>query len=75
MSARGRPVTILVVLIPLSILVLIGAGVAFFWAVEHDQFEDLDTPRLLPLLDDPAPGAPGAPPAPPAPDPAQPTPR
>jgi cbb3-type cytochrome oxidase maturation protein len=44
---------ILVVMIPLSILLLIGAGVAFFWAVEHDQFDDLDTPKLLPLLDDP----------------------
>ncbi|HEX6018983.1 MAG TPA: cbb3-type cytochrome oxidase assembly protein CcoS [Burkholderiaceae bacterium] len=48
--------SILVVLIPLSILVLVGAGVAFFWAVEHDQFDDLETPRLLPLLDPPAPG-------------------
>jgi len=53
-------VNVLVVLIPLSILVLIGAGVAFFWAVEHDQFDDLDTPRLLPLLDDPAPTDPAA---------------
>jgi cbb3-type cytochrome oxidase maturation protein len=53
---------ILVIMIPLSILLLIGAGVAFFWAVEHDQFDDLDTPKLLPLLDDPAPKtpAPGA---------------
>lgn len=42
---------ILVVLIPLSILVLVGAGIAFFWAVEHDQFDDMETPRLLPLLD------------------------
>jgi cbb3-type cytochrome oxidase maturation protein len=41
-------------MIPLSILLLIGAGIAFFWAVEHDQFDDMDTPRLLPLLDDPA---------------------
>ena len=46
---------ILVVMIPLSILLLIGAGIAFFWAVEHDQFDDLDTPKLLPLLDDPTP--------------------
>jgi cbb3-type cytochrome oxidase maturation protein len=46
---------ILVIMIPLSILLLIGAGIAFFWAVEHDQFEDMDTPGLLPLLDDPAP--------------------
>ncbi len=46
---------ILVVMIPLSIVLLIGAGIAFFWAVEHDQFDDLDTPAILPLLDDPAP--------------------
>lgn len=46
---------ILLVMIPLSILLLIGAGIAFFWAVDHDQFDDLDTPRLLPLMDDPAP--------------------
>ncbi|HNT39548.1 MAG TPA: cbb3-type cytochrome oxidase assembly protein CcoS [Rubrivivax sp.] len=45
---------ILVVMIPLSIVLLIGAGLAFFWAVEHQQFDDLETPRLLPLLDDPA---------------------
>ena len=50
---------ILVVMIPLSILLLLGAGLAFFWAVEHDQFDDMDTPRLLPLLDVPAPQEPG----------------
>jgi cbb3-type cytochrome oxidase maturation protein len=44
---------ILVVMIPLSIVLLVGAGIAFFWAVEHDQFEDMDTPGLLPLLDAP----------------------
>ena len=42
---------ILVVMIPLSILLLVGAGIAFFWAVDHDQFDDMETPRLLPLLD------------------------
>ncbi len=52
---------ILVVMIPLSILLLVGAGIAFFWAVDHDQFDDFDTPRLLPLLDDPD-AHPGAPP-------------
>lgn len=45
--------TILIVMIPLSILLLIGAGIAFFWAVDHDQFDDMDTPSLLPLLDPP----------------------
>ncbi len=44
---------ILLVLIPLSVLLAIGAVVAFFWAVDHDQFDDMETPKLLPLLDDP----------------------
>lgn len=43
----------LVFLIPLSILLAIGAVVAFFWAVDHGQFDDLDTPALLPLADAP----------------------
>ncbi len=47
--------TILIVMIPLSILLLIGAGVAFFWAVDNDQFDDMETPGLLPLLDNPQP--------------------
>ncbi len=53
--------SILVVLIPVTLLVLLGAGLAFFWAVEHDQFEDLQTPAILPLLDPPPadPGLPG----------------
>lgn len=45
--------TILIVMIPLSILLLVGAGIAFFWAVDHDQFDDMKTPALLPLLDPP----------------------
>ena len=49
---------ILLVLIPLSILLALGAVVAFFWAVDHDQFDDMETPKLLPLLDDPATGTP-----------------
>ena len=43
----------LVFLIPLSILLAIGAVIAFFWAVDHGQFDDLDTPALLPLADAP----------------------
>jgi cbb3-type cytochrome oxidase maturation protein len=41
----------LLILIPLSILLLVGAGAVFFWAVDHGQFDDMDTPALLPLLD------------------------
>ncbi len=43
--------SILAVLIPLSILFLVGAGIALFWAVDRGQFDDMETPRFLPLLD------------------------
>ena len=48
---------VLLVMIPLSIVLLAGAVVAFFWAVDHDQFEDMETPGLLPLDDNPRNGA------------------
>ena len=50
---------IILALIPLS-LVLLGLGIwAFFWAVNHAQFDDLDTPGLAPMVEDRAlpPGA------------------
>lgn len=44
---------ILLVLIPVT-LVVVGIAVAlFFWAVNHQQFDDLDSPGALPLMDDP----------------------
>lgn len=43
---------VLLVMIPLSLLLLVGATAAFFWAVDHDQFDDMETPALLPLDDD-----------------------
>ena len=43
----------LLILIPIA-LALAGVAVGvFFWAVNHAQFEDLDTPKILPLLDAP----------------------
>lgn len=45
---------ILLIMIPLSLVLLAGAAAAFFWAVERDQFADMDTPALLPLDDDPS---------------------
>jgi cbb3-type cytochrome oxidase maturation protein len=39
----------------LALLVAAGAVLAFFWAVDHDQFEDLEYPAYLPMLDDGAP--------------------
>ncbi|MEQ5800996.1 cbb3-type cytochrome oxidase assembly protein CcoS [Halomonas sp. H10-9-1] len=46
--------SILYLLIPLS-LTLLGLAVwAFFWAVKHDQFEDLEGPAYRILFDDDA---------------------
>lgn len=44
--------TIILVLIPLSIALLTLAGAAFFWAVDNDQYDDMDTPALMPLTGD-----------------------
>jgi cbb3-type cytochrome oxidase maturation protein len=43
---------ILFVLIPLSLVLVALAAWAFFWSVDHAQFDDLDTPALMPLSDD-----------------------
>lgn len=52
---------ILLVLIPVT-LVVVGIAVAlFFWAVNHQQFDDLDSPGALPLMDDPPAAEPAAP--------------
>ena len=44
---------ILLLLIPVSLAFLAVAVWLFFWAVNHGQFDDLDTPALLPLDDSP----------------------
>ena len=43
--------SILLVLIPVTLLFVVVGGIAFFWAVNHDQFDDMDTPALEPLAD------------------------
>jgi len=43
--------TILLVLIPVTLLFVVVGGIAFFWAVNHDQFDDMETPALEPLAD------------------------
>ncbi len=49
---------IIYVLIPLSIVLMVLALVFFFWAVKNGQFDDLDTPGLDVLDDDPDPSKP-----------------
>ena len=43
---------IILILIPLSLVLVALALWAFFWGVDHKQFDDLDTPALIPLSDD-----------------------
>ena len=43
---------IIFVLIPLSFVLVALAVWAFFWSVNHSQFDDLDTPALIPLSDE-----------------------
>ncbi len=45
----------LVALIPVTLLLVAIAVALFFWAVRHGQFRNLETPEILPLLDDPDP--------------------
>ncbi|WP_081974742.1 cbb3-type cytochrome oxidase assembly protein CcoS [Novilysobacter arseniciresistens] len=44
---------ILLLMIPLSLLLLAAAVWAFVWAVRRGQFEDLDTPAIDILREDP----------------------
>lgn len=53
---------ILLLMIPLALVLLVAAILAFVWAVRRGQFEDLDTPAIDILSDEaPPPGRPGQP--------------
>lgn len=54
----------LLILIPLSLVLLVAALWAFAWAVKRGQFDDLDTPAIDILQDDPEPRRAQAAPAP-----------
>lgn len=43
---------ILFLLIPLSVLIALGIGVAFWWSAENGQFDDLQGPGQRILMDD-----------------------
>lgn len=49
---------ILLALVPISVVLLGFAIWAFVWAVRRGQFDDLETPALDILSDDPAPTRP-----------------
>ncbi|QNK01193.1 cbb3-type cytochrome oxidase assembly protein CcoS [Dyella telluris] len=43
---------IILVLIPVTLLIVIVAVGVFFWAAHHQQFDDLDSPGVLPLMEE-----------------------
>ena len=48
---------ILILLIPLSVLLALVIGVAFWWSAESGQFDDLDGPGQRILMDEDRPPA------------------
>lgn len=49
---RRQLMEIIYLMIPLSLVLLVVAVWAFFWATKSGQFDDLDSPALS-ILDDP----------------------
>lgn len=43
---------ILILLIPLSVVIALGFGVAFWWSADDGQFDDLESPGQRILMDD-----------------------
>lgn len=43
---------ILYLLIPISLIIVCIAFLAFRWAIKNDQFDDMTAPSMIPLLDD-----------------------
>lgn len=43
---------ILYLLLPLSLVLLVFAIFAVRWAIKNRQFDDLDSPAMIPLFDD-----------------------
>ncbi len=48
--------SILYILVPVALLLVLGAVAAYVWSVRSGQFDDLSTPAIRPLIDElPAP--------------------
>lgn len=43
---------ILYLLMPISLVLIVVAVLAFRWALKHRQFDDLNSPAMIPLVDD-----------------------
>lgn len=49
-------------LIPISVLLVFGIALAFWWSVRNGQFDDLEGPAFRLLMDDDRPKVQAAPP-------------
>ncbi|MDO4435377.1 MAG: cbb3-type cytochrome oxidase assembly protein CcoS [Cardiobacteriaceae bacterium] len=43
---------ILYLLMPISFVLIVLAVLAFRWAIKHRQFDDLNSPAMIPLVDE-----------------------
>ena len=50
--------SVIYIVLPLALLIAIGAVIAYIWAVRSGQFDDLDTPGVRMLHDDEETGPP-----------------
>jgi len=58
--------SVIFIVLPLALVVVLAAVVAFLWAARHGQFDDLTTPAMRALHEDePPPVRPDARPEPP----------
>ncbi|HTO92349.1 MAG TPA: cbb3-type cytochrome oxidase assembly protein CcoS [Candidatus Sulfotelmatobacter sp.] len=48
--------SVMYVIVPLALLVVLAAVAAYLWAAHQGQFDDLDTPALRALHDEPEDG-------------------
>ena len=52
--------SVMFVIVPIALIVVFAAVVAYLWAARHGQFDDLTTPALRVLHDDPPADPPSA---------------
>ena len=53
--------SVIFIVLPVALVVVLVAVVAFLWAARRGQFDDLETPAYRALHDDPPPANPSSP--------------
>jgi cbb3-type cytochrome oxidase maturation protein len=44
--------SVIYIVLPLALIVVLAAVIAFVWAARSGQFDDTDTPAIRPLIED-----------------------